>query len=192
MSPSISLFRGEIFETHQQLDALTKRIVEAPSTKVVFFNPAVVDFGAKLPDTINVLPGSHGERLKSGVYSEEYPLKVDLIPLPKIISTIRKERKDIFLIGFKTTTGAEDRQQYLAALDMLKRSSCNLVLANDVVTRRNMIVTPEEASYEVSEDRVHVLTQLVDMAFKRSHLTFTRSTVVSGESIPCMPYLMIR
>jgi hypothetical protein len=184
LSPSISLFRGEIFETHQQLDALTKRIVEAPSTKVVFFNPAVVDFGAKLPDTINVLPGSHGERLKSGVYSEEYPLKVDLIPLPKIISTIRKERKDIFLIGFKTTTGAEDRQQYLAALDMLKRSSCNLVLANDVVTRRNMIVTPEEASYEVSEDRVHVLTQLVDMAFKRSHLTFTRSTVVSGESIP--------
>jgi len=181
MSPSTSLFRGETFETHQQLEDLTKRIVEAPLTKIVFFNPAVVDFGA----TINgLLPGSHGERLKSSFYSEENPLKMDLIPLPKIISTIRKERKDIFLIGFKTTTGATDGEMYLAALDMLKRSSCNLVLANDVVTRRNMIVTPEEASYEVSEDRLLVLKQLVDMAFKRSHLTFTRSTVVSGESIP--------
>ena len=40
LSPSISLFRGEIFETHQQLDALTKRIVGRVSVKGGFNSSA--------------------------------------------------------------------------------------------------------------------------------------------------------
>ena len=74
--------------------------------------------------------------------------------------------------------------QYLAGLNLLKKSSCNLVLANDVYHHRNMIITPEEARYCVTTNRDEVLTELVRMAKLRSHLTFTRSTVVAGEPVP--------
>jgi hypothetical protein len=51
-----------------------------------------------------------------------------------------------------------------------------------------MIVTPEEARYHVSKtvngSRDEVLRNLVEMAYLRSHLTFTRSTVVAGEPVP--------
>jgi hypothetical protein len=65
-----------------------------------------------------------------------------------------------------------------------EEASCNLVLANDTVTRLSMVVTPEEARYHVTTDRDEALRGLVEMAYLRSHLTFTRSTVVAGEPVP--------
>ena len=47
-----------------------------------------------------------------------------------------------------------------------------------------MIIVPEEARYCVTTDREKVLRELVEMALLRSHLTFTRSTVVKGDPIP--------
>jgi hypothetical protein len=116
---------------------------------------------------------------------------LDLIPAPKIISKIRRERKDIFLVGFKTTAGATPDEQFDAGLGLLKGSSCNLVVANDIRTRVNMIVTPEEARYvqkesisnpprPENESRWMFLDDLVEMAVKRSRLHFTRSTVVEA------------
>ncbi len=92
-------------------------------------------------------------------------------------------RKDIFLVAFKTTCGATPHEEYQAGLHMLKRAGANLVMANDVKTRLNMIITPEEASYCSTTDRSKVLRELVDMAYLRSHLTFTRSTIVAGEPV---------
>src|SRR5690606_32830888 len=106
---------------------------------------------------------------------------VMLFPADKVIKKIRQTRKDIFLVAFKTTCGADIQTQYSAGLNLLKANSCNLVLANDTKTRVNMIITPEEAKYHVTTDRQEALEQLVDMTYLRSHLTFTRSTVVSGE-----------
>jgi hypothetical protein len=57
------------------------------------------------------------------------------------------------------------------------------VLANDVVTRTNMIITPEEAKYHITTNRDEALLQLVDMIYYRSQLTFTRSTVVDGQPV---------
>jgi hypothetical protein len=90
----------------------------------------------------------------------------------------------MLVVGFKTTSGATEDEQYVAALDLMKKNSLNLVLANDIKTRVNMIVTPEEARYHVTTDRQEALVNLVDMAWHRSHLTFTRSTVVDGELVP--------
>jgi hypothetical protein len=47
-----------------------------------------------------------------------------------------------------------------------------------------MIITPEEARYHVTTDRAEALKQLVDMAWYRCQLTFTRSTVVDGSPVP--------
>jgi len=46
-----------------------------------------------------------------------------------------------------------------------------------------MIITPEQARYHVTVDREAALVGLVDMITARSKGTFTRSTVVQGESV---------
>ncbi len=47
-----------------------------------------------------------------------------------------------------------------------------------------MVITPEEARYHVTNNRDDALRGLVEMIKLRSHLTFTRSTVVAGSPIP--------
>ena len=105
-------------------------------------------------------------------------------PAAKLIGKIRKERKDIFVVGFKTTCGATSDEQYVTALNMLKANSINLVLANDTLTRNNMIVAPEETRYCETKDRNGALATLVEMTNRRSQNTFTRSTVIPGDTVP--------
>lgn len=170
---------GDVLETNQDIAALLNILVEDPATKIVFMNAALVDFSGGIGTTPS---GKHAERLKSRSVTDYRDIY--LHPQPKLLGNVRKTRKDIFLVGFKTTTGATEDEQYIAALNLLKESSCNLVLANDVVTRTNMVVCPEEARYHVTHNRDEALAGLVDMALKRSHLTFTRSTVVAGVPVP--------
>jgi hypothetical protein len=105
---------------------------------------------------------------------------MELRPLPKLIGTVRRERKDIFLVGLKHRSGAPRTGSTSAGLHLVKEAFCNLVRANDTGSRLNMVVTPEEARDHVTTDRDEALRGLVAMAYLRSHLTFTRSTVVAG------------
>jgi hypothetical protein len=107
-----------------------------------------------------------------------------LRPADKLIHRIRRTRKDIFLVGFKATTGMDEQEQYLAGLGLLKGASCNLVLANDVHEHLNMVITPEEAKYHVTKNRDEAIKGLCEMIVLRSGLTFTRSTVVDGPPVP--------
>lgn len=104
-----------------------------------------------------------------------------LTPASKVIGKIRETRKDIFLVGFKTTAGATEDEQFDAGLKLCKEAHCNLVLANDLHTRMNMIITPEQARYTVTTDRKRVLFDLVEIAGKRSRGTFARCRVEDGE-----------
>lgn len=154
--------------------------------KIVFFNVAMCDFVPYgLDGDEHQLFGKEAERLSTR-NEDGSPRSYDLrlSPASKVIRRIRKERKDIFLVGFKATSGLSEDEQYIAGLNLLKEASCNLVLANDAVSRVSMIITPEEARYHASKDRDMVLRNLVEMAYLRSHLSFTRSTVVAGEPIP--------
>lgn len=188
---------GEI-RTNKDVENEINEIVKCKLTKIVFFNCALVDFrpvrvaykfsnshfdnfnefGNTSLDNFNEF-GKYNSRLDSRVES----LNVEFRPENKIISSIRSKRKDIFLIGFKTTCGATKQEMYEKGLRLCKDSSCNLVLVNDVKTRWNMIITPEEACYHESEDRDFVLSQLVDMAYYRSQLTFTQSTVINSDLV---------
>lgn len=176
---------GVKLETNQDIATLVDKLVEDPSVKVIFFNPAIVDFDGEIEDSRTsggtTPSGKYEPRLKT---SEGTQYMV-LTPTEKILNRIRtKKRKDITLIAFKTTTGATPDEQYLAGLELMKKNSVNLVLANDLVTRTNVIITPEEARYHVTTDRQEALKQLVDMAWWRSQMTFTRSTVVAGTPVP--------
>jgi hypothetical protein len=171
-------------ETNEDVAALLKVIAADPDTKIIFMTCALVDFYGAVG---MVKSGKHAERLHSRTHNRGQFVgegnDMMLFPKPKLLPEIRKDRKDIYLVAFKTTTEATEDEQYAAALHLLKESSCNLVLANDVVTRTNMIVTPEEARYHVTKNREEALWNLAQIAILRSQLTFTRSTVIDGEPI---------
>jgi hypothetical protein len=175
-------------ETNRDVEGLVDMWIQDPNVKIVFFNVAMTDFEGSITE-----PGMTSHLLDRLTTSGKYETRLKtsegeqtmlLTPAPKVLSKIRKQRKDIFLVGFKTTCGASENEQYLAGLNLLKKSSCNLVLANDTKTRVNMIITPEEARYHVGTDREYTLKNLVEMAYLRSHLSFTRSTVVAGDPVP--------
>lgn len=164
-------------ETSAQLADAVDRVVADPDTKIVFFNAAVADFNGHVGD---IEPSQFSPRLKTSQGEQT----MILVPADKIIQRVRKTRKDIFLVGFKATYGETAREQYLQGLNMLKSCSANLVLANDMSTGLNLIIAPEESVYCETTDRNLALKTLVEMAYMRSHLTFTRSTIVDGVPVP--------
>lgn len=186
-------------ETNTDLLVLALDIVEDKASKIVFWNPAVADWSGEIENGpyshlgqgflggLDPLPTAF--RLSTSKDGKPAEYTMTLRPSLKIAPIFRQgglgreARKDIFLVAFKATASATPEEMYRAGLNMLKASSANLVLANDMVTKLNMIIVPEEASYSVSTDRDAVLRELVRMAHLRSHLTFTRSTVVAGEPI---------
>lgn len=164
---------GGSLETNDDIEQLIEQITADPSSKIVFLTAALVDFELE------------GEKYTHRLSSREnHKLGLNFLPSKKIVGNIRKKRKDIFAVAFKTTSGATPEEQYIAGLNLLKESSVNLVLANDLKTRLNMVITPEEAKYHETTDRKSAISGLVEMTLLRSHLTFTRSTVVSGEPVP--------
>lgn len=188
--------------TNNDVLDLVNELKADPDTKIVFMPVALCDFIVTSIACLEAMPDGRvefaylqnaedgGKRLsthdkilaRDQEYDPEY--QIQLYPAPKIIPRVREKRKDIFLVGFKTTDGATEDEQYIAGLGLLKGASCNLVFANDVKTKTCMVITPEEARYHVTKDRHAALTGLVEMAKLRSHLTFTRSTVVAGEPVP--------
>lgn len=171
-------FTHLIGETNQEVAEFLEKIVTDPDTAMIFMSVALCDFDGFVLDDEGKLTasGKNQPRLKT---KEKAP-NLFLRPSDKLIGQIRNKRKDIFLVGFKTTAGAKEEEQYEAALGLLKKNSCNLVLANDVQTGLNMIVCPELATYSVSHDREMVLKNLVDMALMRAKNTFVRTEIVGG------------
>lgn len=169
--------------TVQDINNRIEEIIKDPNTQVIFFSCAIADY---FPLEMNTFDktihkfGKYEERLPTREYPE---LELRLRTTQKIISKIRKTRKDIFLVGFKTTCGLSNQEMYLKGLHLLKSSSCNLVLVNDTKRRFNMIITPEEAAYHETSSREEALQNLVDIAWHRSHLSFTQSNVIEGDRI---------
>ena len=160
------------FKTNEDLKNEIDRIKEDPQTRVIVLTAAVCDFVVKDGSPDKPRPDT----------SQPYTITFD--PAEKIVEGIRdKDHKHIFLVAFKNTVGATPQEMYEAGLGLCKKASANLVFVNDTVTMRNMIVTPEEATYADGFNRLDALQELVDMTVMRSHLRFTRSTVVAGEPV---------
>lgn len=164
------------YETNDDLAGLVQEIVSDRKAKIVFWNPAICDFNGQVG---SVTSGPKAQRLKTA----NGDVDMHLSPADKLVSTFRATRKDLFLVAFKTTTGATPDEQYRAGLSLLKSNSANLVLANDTVTGLNMVVAPEETRYHQTLDREEALAGLVEMALLRATNTFTRSKVVSDVGV---------
>jgi hypothetical protein len=176
---------GHKLVTNEDVSNLVDELVDDPDTAMIIFNPALCDYeGAILGEGATCLLATPSGKYETRLKSREGAQTLRLWAADKIIGKIRKERKDIFLVAFKTTAGATEDEQYFAGLKLLKENSCNLVLANDVITRTNMVITPEEARYHVTQDREKALNGLFEMAILRYGLTYNRTEIVPGETIP--------
>lgn len=140
----IGRFRNNSPDTPEDVEALVDKLVADPDTRVIIFNVAMVDYKpVKLfkeriglrnsidDDWITVRDkfGKYEGRLNT---SDNPELILDLTIQDKIIQKIRKERKDILLVGFKTTCGATKEEQYNKGLKLCKDASANIVFVNDV------------------------------------------------------------
>lgn len=162
--------------TNKDVEIYLENLIASEDTKAIIFNVALTDFEGTID---NQPSGKYATRLKTS----EGDVTMQMTPSNKLIGKIRKERKDIFVVGFKTTTEFTSNQQYLRGLELLKKNSVNLVLANDTVTRSNMIIAPEETRYCETTDRQEVLRFLTKMVISRMQNKFTRSTVVEGQAV---------
>src|SRR5574337_447253 len=110
---------GESLETNEDISKLVDKLIANPETKIIFFNPALVDYEGSIATTmvfdydfdhnVPTASGKYEDRLKTS----EGKQKMLLTPSAKILGRIRKERKDIFLVAFKTTCGATEDEQFL-------------------------------------------------------------------------------
>lgn len=178
---------GGLMETNADVAKRLEDLKRSPHTKVIFFNCALCDW---VPDCGEIFQtdGSFKNIKEFGKYAQRFDTRgygptIQFSAAEKLVKSIRENRKDIFVVAFKATCGASKQEMYEKGLRLCKEASVNLVLVNDTKTRWNMIVTPEEAAYHETDDRDKVLENLVDMAYYRSQLTFTQSTVVAGHPV---------
>jgi phosphopantothenoylcysteine synthetase/decarboxylase len=132
--------------TNADVALYVEHMLKDKMVKVVVMNAAICDFEIENP----------GEgRLSS---SKDYDVTLKGIQ-GKILATIRKERPDIVVAGFKTTHGATPTEQLAKAAQSMHNNRLDFVLANDVLTRNNILLT---LALEVHQDeREELLEQLV-------------------------------
>jgi phosphopantothenoylcysteine synthetase/decarboxylase len=118
---------SEIF-TNDDLHNYVSTLLDDPLVKIIVMNAAVCDFKAENP--------SNETRLSS---SRDYTVTLEGIRT-KIMGMIQYRRPDIVVCGFKTTHGASEAEQIRKAVDSMNANSLPLVLANDLETRRNILV----------------------------------------------------
>ena len=56
--------------------------------------------------------------------------------VPKMINDIKKIQKDVFLVGFKAETGISKQELIKKAREKIVHADCDLVIANDIGTKR--------------------------------------------------------
>lgn len=167
--------------SNEDVARLLAHLAADASTRAVALPAALCDFE---PAALDAPSGAALGRRSHPRLSSERPYTLGLRPAEKVAPRLRAERKDLFLTIFKTTAGEAPPAQYARGLALLKRSSANLVLANDLRTRRNLVITPEQARYHETTDRDEAVRGLAEMIALRAGLRFTRSTVLPGEPVP--------
>lgn len=155
-------------ETNEDVAIFIKQLKMQKDTGIIFFNVAMCDWKGDIATRIDteevpIISGKYSERLRT---SDGLKMMM-LTPAEKVIKSIRDNREDIFVVGFKTTCGASEADQYLVGLNLLKESNLNLVLANDTKTRMNMIIDGSKDQPFVTIERIVALAELVNKVYQK-------------------------
>lgn len=99
--------------------------------KAIIMNAAICDFEMENP--------SGEPRLSS---AKDYDAKLVGVKM-KLMAKIKKARPDIIVVGFKTTHGANKVEQVAKAFASMAASDLDMVLANDLDSRSNILITKD-------------------------------------------------
>jgi phosphopantothenoylcysteine synthetase/decarboxylase len=136
--------------TNQDVENYVEGLMFTTDVKAIIFNAAMCDFSGYIDRQ------SPDVRLISSEYYE-----MSLVPnTRKVIQLIKKRRPDIFLVGFKTTAGALYNHQLHKAREQMTTAGCDLVLANDITARNNILVYSQNMC-SASNDREELLQAIV-------------------------------
>lgn len=141
-------------ETNADVQQFIDISLEKKTLRCLIMNVALCDYEGTIE---NLASGKHAQRLQSRAGKQS----MNLIPSDKVITSIKKRRPDVFLVAFKTTTNFSPDEQQAAAYRMLSESKSDLVLANDTVTRHNLLVNAKNERLLASNNRIQVLERLV-------------------------------
>lgn len=134
--------------TNADVSACVEEMLKDPLVKVVVMNAAICDFEMDNP--------SDQARLSS---SQDYQVTLKGITT-KILAMIHQKRPDIVVAGFKTTHGDTLVGQASKAFASIQASKLDIVLANDLDTRENILVT-SDLKIVYGTNRHHLLNMLV-------------------------------
>ena len=73
---------------------------------------------------------------KTKLDSDSSKISLKMKKVPKMINGIKKIQKDVFLVGFKAETGVSKKQLIKKAREKITQANCDLVIANDIGTKR--------------------------------------------------------
>lgn len=73
---------------------------------------------------------------RSKLDSKPKKLTLNLKKVPKMINDVKKIQNDVFLVGFKAETNISKNNLIKKAREKIKLSGCDLVVANDIGTKR--------------------------------------------------------
>lgn len=139
-------------ETNDDIAAALTVVLAQPATRALFFNVALCDYVGQIGD---VPSGKYADRLPS----RDGVQQLHLSPAAKLLPGIKAARPDVFVVGSKTTAGDSRDEQVGKARRQLAETGINLVLANDTVTRCNLLVSRKGV---VQAERATLLTTLAD------------------------------
>ena len=98
---------------------------------------------------------TRSEKIRSGE-----SLTLDLEPTQKLLDTVRSQRPELPIVGFKAETSGSDEAMIEASRELLDRVDCTFVVANDAKvmgaesTRALLVHDQDVAEYEGSKDRL--------------------------------------
>ena len=89
-------------------------------------------------------------------------LKLDLVPTPKLINIIKRNKPSVFLIGFKLENYFDDASAVKETKNLFAQSKCDLVVANFMKTNgyEALVLDPQQSLVGKAKSKVQ-LTQLL-------------------------------
>ena len=106
-------------------------ILPDEDVKAIVMNAAICDFEMENP--------SNEARLSS---AKDYQATLKGVR-GKIVAKIKQRRPDIIVAGFKTTHGASKVEQVAKAFASMAANNLDMVLANDLDSRNNILITKD-------------------------------------------------
>lgn len=132
--------------TNDDVEDYVEELIADKSVKAIIMNAALCDFSMENPTRM--------ERLSS---SDDYDVILTGIRT-KIVPRIKQHRPDIITVGFKTTCNDHRLEQVSKGFDLLLYGRLDYVIANDVGTYNNILLSKDLQILEAS--RPVVLSQL--------------------------------